>query len=453
MLDALRESGLRVPQDVVVTGFDDDDIARQAGAGLTTVSQGLFAQGVYAAELLLQRLAGSPPCGHQTLAATLVIRGSTSVTAQGPPEATEEHTSDQAQALAALERGLAINRGFMACQSMTELLTEVGGSIRRLSLSRCIIVLNDERPGLGSVVLQHPAEEGDQQRYSDPFTLDTVLPLGLQPLLSKGAWTMQPLSMDGHDLGYVLFEQSSQDPFVGELLRMDLSRAINSLQNNARHAASLEAHARSLEDLVAIRTAELRTEIASRTAAELELLQVNLELIRLAKVDIPTGVANRAAFDSYLVEQWGAHQDAEESLSLLLIDVDHFKERNDQFGHLSGDACLRRVGQCLRDALWSPTDLAARYGGDEFVAVLPNTGHLGALAVAHRVQRAIRAMRPTEDGPPPTVSIGLATMTPSPRSDPNELIAAADAALYCAKSSGRDRVSSDVRTPIGRVTG
>jgi diguanylate cyclase (GGDEF)-like protein len=422
-LDALTDHGLAVPDDVLLTGFDDDAVAQQATPGLTTVNQELYAQGVLAAELLLAQIGGEQQQGHRTQRSSLVVRGST-----GQPTQTSVPVPDVPKAFAAMERGLSVNRAFMACRTVPELLAEVANSLPRLGLRRCVIVLNQQSADLGTVVLRHLEGYTDVRPDRPPFRLDDVLPLGLRDQLGQGSWSLQPLCVDSDDLGYVLFDQYVPDQYVGELLRMDLGRAVDSLLRARRHASALERHAAELESLVEQRTAELQV--------------ANRELTMLTRMDPMTGVANRAAFDAYLEEQWQEHLVRSHPLSLLLVDIDHFKEHNDQFGHLSGDACLREVGRCLKEALWSPYDLAARYGGDEFVGVLPRTDAAGAAAVAHRVQETLRRL--TGSATSPTVSIGVATVDPANHAAATDLVALADAALYDAKTNGRNRVVTSI---------
>jgi diguanylate cyclase (GGDEF)-like protein len=256
------------------------------------------------------------------------------------------------------------------------------------------------------------------------FLLSHFLPPHVRDEITHGSLILQPLSVETRDLGYVLFEEAIPERFVGELLRTDLSRAIDSLHRSQRQAQSVESS-------VALRTEELR--------------RTNNELLKLTKLDGLTGIANRAAFDSYIQEQWAAHLTDGCELSILLIDVDHFKEHNDRYGHVDGDKCLRRLAQSIRESVWSPVDLAARYGGDEFIVVLPHTDATGASAVAQRVHDSLAVFKSSSAGavtPLFTVSIGVATIRPRPSMNPTEFVALADAALYAAKSGGRDRIAT-----------
>jgi diguanylate cyclase (GGDEF)-like protein len=168
--------------------------------------------------------------------------------------------------------------------------------------------------------------------------------------------------------------------------------------------------------------------------------QVALE--KLLSTDALTGIANRRRFDAALVREWHRCARSRTSLSLLMIDVDHFKAYNDRCGHQQGDQCLRRVAKLLSDSVGRPGDLVARYGGEEFVCLLPEIGQDGARAVATRLIAAVhRAAIPhpaSPLGPLLTVSIGVATATDL-SGEPTSLFALADQLMYAAKNAGRNQ--------------
>ncbi len=160
-----------------------------------------------------------------------------------------------------------------------------------------------------------------------------------------------------------------------------------------------------------------------------------------------TGIYNRRYFDLILAKEWRVAQARQTPLSLLMIDVDKFKNYNDSQGHLMGDDCLRRLAAVLSGAVLRPTDKSARYGGEEFALLLPGVGSEGAVKVAQRVHEGIHALgivHPASDvAPVITVSIGAASCTPQTADTPSLLVERADRALYAAKSQGRNRTCVD----------
>lgn len=168
------------------------------------------------------------------------------------------------------------------------------------------------------------------------------------------------------------------------------------------------------------------------------------KLASLAATDALTGLANRRAFDERLADEWARARRDGTQLSLLLIDVDHFKKFNDHYGHLAGDGCLRALGRILSAIVRRPADLAARYGGEEFAVLLPDTGPDGCAEIGEGIRQALHDLAMVHAQNPPsrlvTVSVGAATGIPSQASDSSTLVAAADRALYAAKDSGRDRL-------------
>ncbi len=169
----------------------------------------------------------------------------------------------------------------------------------------------------------------------------------------------------------------------------------------------------------------------------------NLRLQYLTAIDGLTMIANRRALDSSLSTEWTRALRKKESISLLMIDVDNFKQYNDMYGHLAGDSCLRDIASTLRPFARRPGDLAARYGGEEFAVILTGTQESDALAVAESIRNEIVALsipHSRSSHGAVTVSIGVASMIPHASHRQEDLYAQADQALYRAKRSGRNRV-------------
>jgi diguanylate cyclase (GGDEF)-like protein len=169
----------------------------------------------------------------------------------------------------------------------------------------------------------------------------------------------------------------------------------------------------------------------------------SLLLQQLLSTDSLTGIANRRRFDSALEREWRRCRRTGVPLSLLMIDVDHFKPYNDQLGHQQGDEALRQVARLLVDGVGRPGDLVARYGGEEFVCMLPENGMAPALAVANKLIEIIRYANIYHPRSPAgarlTISIGVATAKDL-SGEPLALMALADKLLYAAKAAGRNQV-------------
>jgi diguanylate cyclase (GGDEF)-like protein len=176
---------------------------------------------------------------------------------------------------------------------------------------------------------------------------------------------------------------------------------------------------------------------------ERELVASNDRLTVIASVDMLSGLANRRGFQSRLDFEWMKAQQYDSELSLLMIDVDHFKLYNDTYGHPEGDACLARLGETLSGIAAETMGFAGRYGGEEFCLLLPNTASIPAIEVGEMVRAAVRNLampHATSSHQQVTVSVGVAAARPNDRTRPGDLIEAADAALYAAKHRGRDTV-------------
>jgi diguanylate cyclase len=227
-------------------------------------------------------------------------------------------------------------------------------------------------------------------------------------------------------------------------------------------AASVElrqvADGSSLKEIVSRLTAatsaataqnrELEGELAN-SRAELGQLRTNLESIRYESlIDPLTGLANRKHFDKSIERAMANAGVSNTSLALLMIDIDHFKRFNDQYGHQTGDQVLRLVAMAIKHAI-KATDIACRYGGEEFGVILPETSFLSAQAVAERIRNTVRAREVVKRSTGQTlgritVSIGVAAFQVADRKQ--SLIERADSRLYAAKRAGRDRVvAADTR--------
>lgn len=185
---------------------------------------------------------------------------------------------------------------------------------------------------------------------------------------------------------------------------------------------------------------------------KVELERKNAELEALSCRDGLTGVLNRRGFDDYLNKEWLRAIRQRHDVGLLLIDVDHFKDYNDNYGHQGGDECLRKVAFALGAALKRPSDIVARYGGEEFGVVIPATSIDGGAMIADSLCKSVAALRIphafSATAPYVTVSIGVATIQPQPGDSTDSLIRLADDALYAAKAGGRNQFRCNVyRSP------
>ena len=169
-------------------------------------------------------------------------------------------------------------------------------------------------------------------------------------------------------------------------------------------------------------------------------------LVTISLSDGLTGISNRRRFDEFLELEWKRAVRSGTTLSLLLIDIDCFKQYNDAYGHVSGDECLRKIARALSETLKRPFDLVARYGGEEFGCILPETDAAGALHVAKILRKKVESLRIPHDcsqvAPCATVSVGVASMVPSLSMSFITLVEEADVALYAAKAGGRNMVSA-----------
>jgi diguanylate cyclase (GGDEF)-like protein len=260
-----------------------------------------------------------------------------------------------------------------------------------------------------------------------PLTSLSERPAGVLQLLN-------PKTVDGEPL---VFSAEIQ-PFIESLV----SLATMALQNR-KLLEQQDVMKKQLEKQVDERTEELRSALDKLSEAHLILKDLNT-------IDAVTRIKNRQYFDDIAVQEWRRAVRQEYPMTLMLLDIDHFKEVNDTYGHLAGDACLQSVAQCIDELFNRPSDVVARYGGEEFIVIMPYTHHDNSMAYAERVREAISAQRLQVDGHciNVTISIGVASGMPNQGIEMRQLIACADTALYEAKGLGRNCVCGIDLSPL-----
>jgi diguanylate cyclase (GGDEF)-like protein len=178
-----------------------------------------------------------------------------------------------------------------------------------------------------------------------------------------------------------------------------------------------------------------------------QLNQLNKELEALSQLDSLTQIYNRRTFNELAAQQWLVAVRQQTPLSLLMIDVDHFKLYNDHYGHPAGDLCLKKISQCIQKCLQRPFDLFGRYGGEEFIVLLPDTDSAGALKVGQSINTALETLELRHEVSPTnhfvTVSVGGVSSSRIANYPLEELVKRADRTLYKAKHSGRNRTLVD----------
>ncbi len=186
--------------------------------------------------------------------------------------------------------------------------------------------------------------------------------------------------------------------------------------------------------------------VRARVRTQLTVKFQSDALRELTLTDGLTGVANRRAFDERLASEWRRCARSQVPIGLILVDIDHFKNFNDAYGHQAGDACLKKASEAMERAALRPQDMLARYGGEEFAILLPYEDLAGAETVARRVLDEVALLAIPHErssvGPLLTVSMGVVSVTPSDGFEPAMLVRSADALLYEAKAGGRNQFKS-----------
>ncbi|MEO7108673.1 MAG: diguanylate cyclase [Rhodoferax sp.] len=229
-----------------------------------------------------------------------------------------------------------------------------------------------------------------------------------------------------------------------QLKAHDATRNIPVIFVTAHSDAAQETHGLSVGAVDFISKPVNPAVVRARVKTHLTLKFQSDLLRNLVFLDGLSGVFNRRYFDQQLTVEGARAARSNTPLSLIMVDVDHFKLFNDRYGHQAGDDCLRQIALALKSGLRRPADLVARYGGEEFACILPDTGYEDALAMAKEMESMVRALKIPHAFSPfdgvVTASFGLGTRTVQATGDANALVGLADAQLYQAKQTGRGRV-------------
>jgi diguanylate cyclase (GGDEF)-like protein len=236
-----------------------------------------------------------------------------------------------------------------------------------------------------------------------------------------------PLEAMGHEVGFLFFSSQTAHVYTDE------------------HARLLERISGQLS--LAIEKSRLYESLLETTK---QLEDANERLERAASTDGLTDVANRRVFDERLETEWRRCRRSQQPLSLLMIDIDHFKRFNDLHGHVAGDECLKAVASAMSTTISRAADLVARFGGDEFGAILPETNEDRSAHLAEELRHKIEGLTLEDLSKPAriTISIGVSTEIPGEDRSVADLVRSADASLYIAKNEGRNLVHSNPRIKV-----
>jgi diguanylate cyclase (GGDEF)-like protein len=460
---AAQARGLRVPEDLAVTGFDNDELSIFLTPALTTVHQPLLEYGHLSMRAMLRLLAGQPG-SNIFMPSELIVRESCNRQVSRQSDSRQSYTHAEKSALfsSLLEHAdkrfneqyefhnlHLLETSLMALNSLPELLAHLPPYLLALGVQRAYLVLYAQpAPQPASTArLAFAFQDGARLSEVEGLEFETVQLLPEQlPDAMNGMMLVQPLFVGDTHYGLFLTDADNGAHLYHEPLNGLLSGSIH----NVHQTTALRAQTASLEERIAERTqaleqtnTQLHAEIQQRHNAEIALRQANVTLREIASLDGLTGLYNRAAFDDFLEQHWQQHAQDQLQLSLILIDIDHFKKYNDHYGHVPGDASLRAVANVLKACVQRSNDMVARYGGEEFAIVLTDTAQAGSEIVIARVQEAIAQLaiphERSDVAATLTISIGVSTYIPNANQANAKLIESADRALYQAKQNGRNQ--------------
>jgi diguanylate cyclase (GGDEF)-like protein len=313
-------------------------------------------------------------------------------------------------------------------QSLALLLRNSGYSVRKATSGEMALeTIQIAKPDLVLLDVRMPEMDGYEvceRLKADPNTRD--VPVIFLSASNDTDDKIQAFAVGGAD--YVT------KPFQAEEVLVRICHQITILQQKQQLLQQ--------QQQLALQNCQLRQEIKQREQVEAKLQQANLQLQHIANTDSLTQVANRRCFDAVLEQEWQRLKREQQPLSLILCDIDYFKQYNDLYGHPAGDVCLERVAQAIAGCVNRPADRVARYGGEEFAVILPNTDLVGAVSIVEAIRAALESLQIPHTGSAIaahiTLSLGMACLIPTASSSCQKLLSATDAALCQAKQQGRN---------------
>ncbi len=346
---------------------------------------------------------------------------------------------------------------------MTELMAGVNQGIEDIRNYRISVLLVDDQPIIAEAVRRALATEDIDFHYCQDPTEAIKTATELKPTI-----ILQDLVMPEIDgLTMVRFYRTNQDtsqvPIIvlstkeepeikSKAFELGANDYLVKLPDKVELIARIRYHSQAY-----INQQQRDEAFRALEQSQLRLAEANKILKRLSSLDGLTGVPNRRRFDEVLKQEWLRAIRHSTSISLIMIDIDFFKLFNDTYGHQGGDDCLKQVAKTLDESAKRVTDMVARYGGEEFVVVLPETGTKGVLAVAETMRANVEAQHiphaSSKVTDHVTISVGVATAVPERGAKEENLIAAADQALYEAKNHGRNQVRSMGLKPADKLHG
>jgi diguanylate cyclase (GGDEF)-like protein len=289
----------------------------------------------------------------------------------------------------------------------------------------------------GETVVVSGAAHLDELGFSGPRTYSELLDYPTISLLTVPLKGMSDESLGVLQLLNATDSEGNFGPFSNEIIPVveALASQASVAMENRVLLDEQEAQKQQLEREVDVRTGELRDALTRLSEAHIVLKETNT-------IDAVTGIRNRQYFNENLELEWRRAKRQGYEVSMLMLDIDHFKRVNDTYGHLAGDECLAAIAKEVDQMFNRPSDLVARYGGEEFVVVLPYISGDNAFRLAEQLRNIIAESTYSADGHElqVTVSIGVATIIPDDEVRSRELIGWSDTVLYEAKSAGRNQV-------------